>query len=414
MEEVKQIDINIIIEKLKQVGILKYGEFTLKSGLISNYYCDFRTLISYPNILKSIYKLIPDFMFENIDLVCGVFFGGMPLANLISFERNIPQIFVRDNEKTYGTKKQIEGNFIEGQTVLLVEDVITTGSSVLEKIKILEKYGLKVIVLTILNRNENLNKINDYVINSILPLNLIINNNSFNDFTNLQNKLYKLAFKKQSNIILSVDLNKTSDIINLIEETKDNVIGLKIHSDIIEDFHLLVDYLKNIREEFVIIEDCKVADISYISLQKIKNYINYADYITYHCILGDELPRSLKQEYKNLGLLGVVEMSTKNGLIDDYYMKKTEHQLDLMDGCVIQKNGINMFKHKLPTTFSPGISISNNNDIYNQVYKNPLKDKVGEFWIIGRGIYLEKNTEKISKKYKELGWSCFLNFNIDF
>jgi len=73
-----------------------------------------------------------------------------------------------------------------------------------------------------------------------------------------------------------------------------------------------------------------------------------------------------------------------------------------------------MFKHKLPTTFSPGISISNNNDIYNQVYKNPLKDKVGEFWIIGRGIYLEKNTEKISKKYKELGWSCFLNFNIDF
>ena len=54
MEKVKQIDINIIIEKLKQVDILKYGEFTLKSGLISNYYCDFRTLISYPNILKSI------------------------------------------------------------------------------------------------------------------------------------------------------------------------------------------------------------------------------------------------------------------------------------------------------------------------------------------------------------------------
>jgi orotidine-5'-phosphate decarboxylase len=95
-------------------------------------------------------------------------------------------------------------------------------------------------------------------------------------------------------------------------------------------------------------------------------------------------------------------------------MKKTETQLGLMDGCVIQKNGINMFKHKLPTTFSPGISISNNNDDHNQLYKNPLKEQVGEFWIIGRGIYLEKNTEKISKKYKELGWSYFLNFNINF
>jgi len=416
MEDTKQMDINILIEKLKQVGILKYGDFTLKSGLKSNYYCDFRTLISYPNLLKLIYNLIPLQIFENIDLVCGVFFGGMPLANLISFERNIPQIFVRDNEKTYGTKKQIEGNFVEGQTVLLIEDVITTGSSVSNTIQILEKYKLKIIVLTILNRNENLTSINNYTINSILPLNLIINNDSFlnpcKNSLSLKNKLYKLAFKKQSNIILSIDLNKSSDIISLIEETKDNVIGLKIHSDIIEDFWLLVEYLKNIREEFVIIEDCKVADISYISIQKIKTYINYVDYITYHCILGDELPKSLKQEYSNLGLLGVVEMSTKNGLIDEHYMKKTEMQLGLMDGCVIQKNGMNMFKEKLPTTFSPGISLSNNNDEHNQVYKNPLKEKVGEFWIIGRGIYLEKNRKEISKKYKELGWSYFLNFII--
>jgi len=422
MKKDKQLDINIIIEKLKNVGILKYGEFTLKSGLTSNYYCDFRTLISYPNILKSIYNLIPSSTFENIDLVCGVFFGGMPLANLISFEKNIPQIFVRDNEKTYGTKKQIEGNFTKGQTVLLVEDVITSGSSVLEKIKILEKYELNIVVLTILNRNETLNVIDNYKINSLLPLNLIINNNSFNSInstnstnsTNLQNKLYNLAFKKQSNIILSIDLNKSNDIIKLIEETKDNVIGLKIHSDIIEDFWLLVEYLKNIRENFIIIEDCKVADISYISIQKIKNYTSYADYITYHCILGDELPTSLKNEYKNLGLLGVVEMSTKNGLIDEHYMKKTETQLELMDGCVIQKNGMNMFKQKLPITFSPGISLSSNNDEHNQVYKNPLKEKVGEFWIIGRGIYLEKNKGEISNKYKELGWSYFLNFNSDF
>lgn len=422
MEESKLTEINILIEKLKCIGILKYGEFTLKSGVTSNYYCDFRTLISYPNLLKSIYRLIPSSIFENVDLVCGVFFGGMPLANLISFERNIPQIFIRDNEKTYGTKKQIEGNFVEGQTVLLIEDVITTGNSVLEKIKILENYGLKVVVLTILNRNTqnyiendqyissyNLTTLNKYNPYSILPLNKIVDENKF-----IMEKIYQLAFKKKSNIILSVDLNKSNEIIKLIELTKANIIGVKIHSDIIDDFDLLVDYLKNIRKELVIIEDCKVADISYISIQKIKNYVEYADYITYHCLLGDELPKSLKKTYNNLRLIGVVEMSTKNSLIDNYYISKIETQLGLMDGCVIQKNGLNIFKSKLPITFSPGISIHSNSDEHNQVYKNPLKEKVGEFWIIGRGIYLEKNKEEISKKYAELGWSYFLNFNIDF
>lgn len=402
----KKINVDILIEKLRHVDILKYGDFTLKSGVKSNYYCDFRTLISYPNILKSIFKLIPNDLFNNIDLVSGVFFGGISLANMISFEKNIPQIFIRDNEKTYGTKKLIEGNFTKGQTVLLVEDVITTGNSIKEKIKVLIEHDLKVVILTILNRNLELNNICNYNINTILPINSIINNESFNNL----NKLFKLAFKKKSNIILSVDLNKSSDIIKLIEETKNNILGIKIHSDIIDDFDILFQYLKYIHEDFIIIEDCKVADISYISIQKINKYIDYADYITYHCLLGDELPKSLKIHYDKLGLLGVIEMSTKNSLIDDNYIKKTESQLNLMDGCIIQKNGMDIFKNKLPSTFSPGISISNNNDEHNQVYKNPSNEKVGEFWIIGRSIYLENNKEEISKKYKDMGWSYFLNF----
>lgn len=397
--------INIIIQKLKDVGVLKYGNFKLKSGAESNYYCDFRTLLSYPNLLKQIYRFIPDKMFENIDLVCGVFFGGLQLANMVSFERSIPQIFIRDVEKDYGTKKLIEGNFTKGQTVLLIEDVITTGQSVMKKIKILESYGLKIKLLTILKRDETLDNLLNYEINSIIPLNKIINEKTCN-----VKKIYDLAFKKKSNIILSVDLNKSEDIINLIEETKDNIVGIKIHSDIIDDFNALLLYLKNISNDFIIIEDCKVADISFISLQKVKNYINYADYITYHCLLGSDLPKSLKKVYANLGLLGIIEMSAKECLIDINFMKKTETQLDLMDGCVIQKEGINLFKEKLPITFSPGISIINNTDNYNQTYNNPLKEKVGEFWIIGRSIYLESNKKEISKIYRDLGWCHFINY----
>jgi uridine monophosphate synthetase len=406
MEDKKNLEMDILIQKLKYINAISYGNFTLKSGMKSNFYCDFRTLISYPNILKSIYKLIPNTIYDEVDLVCGVFFGGMPLANLISFDKNIPQIFIRDEQKTYGKKKLIEGIYEKGKTVLLIEDVVTTGNSMLEKIKVLEDYGLKIKLLTILNRNNELQTLNNYILNSILNLDKIINQ------YNVQNKLYNLAFKKQSNIILSIDLNNSKEIIDLIEETKDNIVGIKLHSDIINDFHNLLNYLKEIKEDFIIIEDCKVADISFISIQKVRNYINYADYITYHCLLGDDLPITLKKEFNNLGLLGVVEMSVKNSLIDINYINKTENQLNLMDGCIIQKNGLKLFNSKLPITFSPGISLNNKIDDYNQTYKNPLNEKVGEFWIVGRSIYLEKNKKEESKKYKDFGWSYFVNFNL--
>ena len=405
MEDKKYLEMDIVIQKLKYINAITYGDFTLKSGIKSNFYCDFRILISYPNILKCIYKLIPITIYQEVDLVCGVFFGGMPLANLISFEKNIPQLFIRDQQKTYGKKKLIEGIYHEGQTVLLIEDVVTTGSSMLEKIKVLENCGLKVKLLTILNRNNDLKILNNYILNSILSLDKIINEHS------IQNKLYNLAFKKQSNIILSVDLNNSNEIIDLIEETKDNIVGIKIHSDIINNFNNLLEYLKQIKDDFIIIEDCKVADISFISIQKVKNYINYADYITYHCLLGDDLPITLKKEFNNLGLLGVVEMSVKNSLIDINYINKTENQLNLMDGCIIQKNALQLFNSKLPITFSPGISLNNKIDNYNQTYKNPLNEKVGEFWIVGRSIYLEKNKKEESKKYKDFGWCYFVNFN---
>jgi orotidine-5'-phosphate decarboxylase len=251
---------------------------------------------------------------------------------------------------------------------------------------------LKIKLLTILNRNDVLKQIFDYNINSIIPLCKVINESN----SMLLNKIYRLAFKKQSNIILSVDLNNSEDIIHLIEETKENIIGVKIHSDIVKQFSTLLEYLNKIRDELIIIEDCKVADISFISIQKVKDYSEYADYITYHCLLGDDLPKSLKNNFKDLGLIGVVEMSVKGALIDTEYIKKCDSQLGLMDGCVIQKNGLNYFGNKLPITFSPGISLNSNSDDYNQSYSNPMKEKIGEFWIIGRSIYVENNRKDIT------------------
>ena len=213
---------------------------------------------------------------------------------------------------------------------------------------------------------------------------------------------------------MSVDLDNSADIIRLIEKIGDSILGIKIHSDIISGVSELHAYLMGRLDDFVIIEDCKVADISFISLRKVDAFIAYTDFITYHCLLGDDLPRSLKKEFPGLGCLGVIEMSAGGCLIDESFMRKCKTQLDLMDGCVIQKGGLELFKEgKLPVTFSPGISLQGGGDGYNQTYRNPLDcgGCVGDFWIVGRGIYMANDAIEESGKYKNIGWNYFMKFH---
>ena len=132
-----------MIDKFKEKGIIESGTFHLKSGLISNTYINLKKIISYPDLhLQLCNEIFNKINKEENILICGTPYGAVPFASYISIKNDIPMIFLRKGQKEYGTNQLIEGEFTEGQKVILIEDVITSGKSVIDAAEKLEENGL--------------------------------------------------------------------------------------------------------------------------------------------------------------------------------------------------------------------------------------------------------------------------------
>ncbi len=140
-----------LILDLYSINAIKFGEFKLKSGILSPYYVDLRVLVSYPYLLK----LTADVFWEKMrnlyfDVIVGVPYTAIPIAATISLSQNQHMVFVRKERKSYGTHKLIEGDYHQGQKAIVVDDVITNGDSKLETIKPLSDEGLTVEHIVVL------------------------------------------------------------------------------------------------------------------------------------------------------------------------------------------------------------------------------------------------------------------------
>lgn len=163
---------------LHQIGAVQFGHFTLKNGQTSSIYINLRKIISYPDLLRLISNLIWEKISHcQFDLICGVPYTALPIATCISLAHNIPMVMRRKEKKEYGTKQIIEGEFKPQQTCLIVEDIITTGSSIIETAHELEQVGLQVKeVIALIDREqggkENLAK--KYIPHAILTLSTLL------------------------------------------------------------------------------------------------------------------------------------------------------------------------------------------------------------------------------------------------
>ena len=134
-----------LADGLLSAGCIKFGSFTLKSGLQSPIYIDLRQIITYPKLLKQIgAAYLPVLKELKFDRIAGLPYAAIPIATAVSLQGNYPMIYPRKEVKTYGTKAEIEGEYHAGETVVVLDDLATTGGSKFEAIEKLTGVGLVV------------------------------------------------------------------------------------------------------------------------------------------------------------------------------------------------------------------------------------------------------------------------------
>jgi len=408
-----------IVGLLKQIGVIQTGEFTLKSGKKSDLYFDLRKLYSDPTIFKIICSLMWNLVDTDYDLICGVPTGAIPMATIMSAERECPMIILRKEEKQYGGKNLVEGTFEKGDRVLLIEDVMTTGSSIQESIEKLESLELKVVqTIVVINRGSNLIKslLTEQDIRDIIFLPEKMKTRTF---TNpMATKLWDIVLKKNTNICLSADVGTLGNLLKIAETCGDHICMLKIHWDCIYIEPLYSNSLKTLyklakEKNFLILDDRKYADIDSIVSHQFTTS-NCCDGVTAHSIFGQGTINGIKNSDKftkfGKGIFLIAQSSSNNNLIDELYSSKTVTLARKNKKSVagfISQHGL------AESTFlylTPGISLDKIKS-GQQNYKTPQNAIEGnsDILIVGRGIYNSENVIKECKRYKDAGWKALVS-----
>ncbi len=161
---------------------INIGDFTLSSGKKSHFYLDLRILQSYPLYFRKTISLLKDLIYsqigiESFDYVCSVPTSGTIFGSALSYELFKPHIYVRKDLKSYGTQKKIEGALEPNSKILFVDDVITTGQSILSGIESLSNHTVISGVVVLVDRKQGSQDLfNQFAlkIKSVIPILRII------------------------------------------------------------------------------------------------------------------------------------------------------------------------------------------------------------------------------------------------
>lgn len=149
------IDKAVLARELYGIGAVKFGEFKLKSGMLSPVYLDLRVLVTYPRTLRMVAQSMAQVLSGiSFDRLAAIPYAALPIGTAIALEMDRPLVYPRNARKEYGTGHSVEGEFRAGERAVVIDDVITTGASKIEAIAPLVAAGLTVQDIVVLVDRE--------------------------------------------------------------------------------------------------------------------------------------------------------------------------------------------------------------------------------------------------------------------
>ncbi|HRK27929.1 MAG TPA: orotidine-5'-phosphate decarboxylase [Chitinophagales bacterium] len=457
-----------LILRLYDINAVQFGQFQLRTGIMSPFYLDFRKIVSYPNLMRAVCAklshLLEDIAF---DYICGVPYAALSFATGVAITHDAPMVVKRKDRKEHGTKKLVEGDFTAGASCVVVEDIVTSGISILETIEALETEGLVVQhAIAIVDRKQGGTDIlarMGYTVHTLFTIQEIfdvlleagkIDRAAYDDSLNfvkqhvttdlpvkkdlprktipypqrielchlpVSKRLLQIAETKQSNLILSADVDTAQELLKLAGDVGQHICMLKTHVDILPDFTPdTIVQLKQLAQKhnFLLFEDRKFADIGN-TVQKqftsgIFNLPDWADVMTVHVIAGASSITALKESglMHNKGLIIIAQMSTSDTLTDENYLQKAakigEANKDIIMGYVAQQP---VSTDAGLLQFVPGVHLAAKGDTMGQTYNSPrtaFTQRGADFIIVGRGIYHDAQPRQAAIRYKEAAWQAYL------
>jgi len=140
---------------LYEIGAVRFGKFVLHSGRTSPIYLDLRLLASHPAVLRQVAGVFSELLSTvPFDLLAATPLAGLPIGTAVALEMDVPLVYPRQEPKRYGTGRQIEGKWEVGQWAVILDDLITSGDSLLQGIALLKAAGLRVAHAVVLIDRE--------------------------------------------------------------------------------------------------------------------------------------------------------------------------------------------------------------------------------------------------------------------
>ena len=465
-------EVESLVEKLFAIQAIKFGDFTLKSGIQSPVYVDLRVTVSHPDVLKLISEMIWDVSSKfctDFSVICGVPYTALPIASVISVNHNVPMVMRRKEAKTYGTKRLIEGDFVPESKCLVIEDVVTSGSSVRETVEALNAVHLHVsdavVLLDRFQGGKDMLESQGITLHSVLTLPTVLevlrakgrvdqemvlkvgqflSGNQFHrpesspkQPSTLQSKLsfaaraeiafhpltkglFQIMHSKSSNLAISVDFTTCDEVLSLVEKIGPHVCIVKTHVDILEDFNLgFVKALQKLAKKynFLIFEDRKFADIGntvkYQYSKGVYHMAEWADLVNAHVVPGDGVIKGLKEIGKPLqkACLVIGEMSSSGNLASGEYTKAAveiaKAHADYVIGFISLSCLVDdpQFVH-----MTPGVQLTAGHDVLGQQYLTPsdVIKRGSDIIIVGRGIYQAADPVKEAIAFKEEAYRAYM------